>query len=108
MKPNEKVEAILHNIWRLSKEELYQDLSIVCKDGIIRTNSLFLSLQSPVINKLLNEIPREEDLCIFLPDIFSHQLNGFLENVSERRNFTDTSVISLLLPTIKAELSPVV
>ncbi len=106
MKPNEKVEAILHNIWRLSKEELYQDLSIVCKDGIIRTNSLFLSLQSPVINKLLNEIPREEDLCIFLPDIFSHQLHGFLENVSERRSFTNTSVISLLLPTIKAELPP--
>ena len=106
MKPSVKVEAVLHDIWKLSKEELYQDLSIICKDGIIRTNALFLSLQSPVICKLLSDIPGEEDLCIFLPDIFSHQLIGFLENVSERRNFTDTSVISLLLSNIKAELPP--
>ena len=106
MKPSVKVEAVLHDIWKLSKEELYQDLSIICKDGIIRTNALFLSLQSPVICKLLSDIPGEEDLCIFLPDISSHQLNGFLENVSEGRSFTETTVISLLLPTMKAELPP--
>ena len=106
MKPNEKVEAIFHDIKRLSKEELYQDLSIFCKDGIIRTNALFLSLQSPVIHKLLTDISGEEDLCIFLPDFSLHQFNDFLENVSERRNFTDTSLISLLLPTMKAELPP--
>ena len=103
MKPDEKVEVILNDIWRMSTEELFQDLTIVCKDGIIRTNALVLSLMSPVIHKLLNDIPGEQDICISLPDISSQNLNRFIENVLERRHFVDNCEISFLLTQFKAE-----
>ena len=103
MKPDEKVKVILNDIWRMSTEELFQDLTIICKDGIIRTNGFVLSLMSPVIHKLLNDIPGEEDICISLPDISSQNLHGFIENVLERRNLFDNCEISFLLTPFKAE-----
>ena len=90
---------IVDYILALSKDELYQDATIVCQNGTFQSNSLALATIFPVLRNVLASSPESNsDLVIFIPDIDVTELEAFFESLHQNSSIINTtSMIQRLL-----------
>ena len=65
----------LEEIMKLSMEGRWNDVTIICEDGKIQSNSFLLASMFPVIREILNNFTNEEDIFISMPDIIINDMD---------------------------------
>ena len=90
---------IVDYILVLSKDEVYQDATIVCQNGTFQSNSLALATIFPVLRNVLASSPESNsEVVIFIPDMDVTELEIFFESLYLNSSIINTtSMIQRLL-----------
>ena len=90
---------IVDYILALSKDELYQDATIICQNGTFQCNSLAIATIFPVLRNVLASSPESNsELVIFIPDMDVTELEVFFESLYLNSSIINTtSMIQRLL-----------
>ena len=87
---NEIESTLIQAIARFWKEKTFSDVQIFCgnRTSCIKTHSLILGALSPLIKKLIETVPRNdnEDVIIILPDTNHNLLINFLDKIYNGSN----------------------
>jgi len=86
----------------LSKDELYQDVTVIGQNGLLKSNSFLLATVFPVFKTLFtSSAQNDEPIVISMPDMNVIQMKTFLKNLSQpQKNFSvGINILQLLQST---------
>ena len=86
----------LEEIMKLSMEGRWNDVTIICEDGKIQSNSFLLASMFPVFRDIFSYFESEEDIFISMPDISIIEIDLFLKAVYQKNN----SVMNVSVGTV--------
>ena len=93
----------LEEIMKLSMEGRWNDVTIICKDGKIQSNSLLLASIFPVIREIFRYFENEEDIFISMPDISLNEIGLFLRAVYQKDSIMKVNVGTFNLLGLKMQ-----
>ena len=76
----------LEEIMKLSIEGRWNDVTIICEDGKIQSNSFLLTSMFPVIREIFNNFTNEEDFFISMPDISINDMDMFFKSIYKKQS----------------------
>ena len=76
----------LGEIMKLSMEGRWNDVTIICKDGKIQSNSFLLASIFPVIREIFKNSTNEEDIFISMPDICINDMDMFFKSIYKKQS----------------------
>ena len=93
--------TLIEDVLALSKDEQYQDVTIICQKGTIQSNSVLLAAIFPMFREVLASFNESDsDLVISLPDTEVTELEAFFTRLYQKSSsITDNKPIQLLRPT---------
>ena len=96
-------DNIIEDILDLSKDELYQDVSIICQNGTFQSNSFTLAAMFPVLRVVLASFAESDsDLVISIPDMDVTDLELFFESLYKQSSILTTTA---MIQSLQASLS---
>ena len=94
---------IIEDILDLSKDKLYQDVSIICQNGTFQSNSFTLAAMFPVLKVVLASFAESDsDLVISIPDMDVTDLELFFESLYKQSSILTTTA---MIQSLQASLS---
>ena len=95
----------LEEIMKLSMEGRWNDVTIICQDGKIQSNSFLLASLFPVFRDIFSYFESEEDIFISMPDISIIEIDLFLKAVYQKNSVMNVSVGTVNLLGLKMQAS---
>ena len=77
-------DTIILNILSLSGEPKYQDVQIICKNGVVKTNSFLLASIFPLFKDLLKSANYESPFVISIPDMDKKSLCQMFHSLANK------------------------
>ena len=98
--------SIVNQVLALSETGCLDDLTIVCSDGTVSSNSFVLTAMFPVLRNVLETpLQYEERPVILVPDLATCDLETFLQNVFQHTAvFGVSKDLELLFPRVPKDI----
>ena len=78
-----KQELVLDEIFQLSGDKYYQDVTIICGNGTFHSNSFLLAAIFPIFRNVLKSYVHETQV-ISMPDMDKNELVKFFQNLNQK------------------------
>ena len=88
---------------KLSMEGRWNDVTIICEDGKIQSNSFLLASMFPVFTDIFSYFQIEEDIFISIPDISINEIGLFLIAVYQKNSVVKVSAGNFKLLGLKMQ-----
>ena len=76
----------LEEIMKLSMEGRWNDVTIICQDSKIQSNSFLLASMFPVVREIFKNSTNEEDIFISMPDICINDMDMFFKSIYQKQS----------------------
>ena len=68
----------------------HQDVTIICQNGVLKSNSFLLSSVFPIFEEALKHHVQDEEAIVSMPDMNINNLNSFLQHLAQEKILTNT------------------